>query len=38
VQADLALGNEALLAGVDELDRVFDGDDVIGARPVDEVD
>ena len=38
VKPDLALGHQALLALVHELDRVFDGDDVIGAGAVDQID
>ena len=38
VHTDLALRDQALLVLMDELDRVFDGDDVVGARAVDEVD
>ena len=37
VQPHLALGHQALLALVHELDRVFDRDDVIGAGAIDEV-
>jgi hypothetical protein len=37
VQTDLALGHQTLLALVDELDGIFNGDDVIGASPVDEI-
>ena len=36
--ADLALVDEALLVLVHELQRVLDGDDVVGAGPVDVVD
>jgi hypothetical protein len=38
VGADLPLVDQALLVVVDELDRVFDGDDVIGPVAVDVVD
>src|SRR6185437_15729612 len=38
VDVHLPLGDQALLVFVDELDRVFDRDDVIGALPIDEVD
>ena len=38
VHADLPLRHQALLVRVHELDRVLDRDDVVGARPVDEVD
>ena len=35
---DLALVDEAFLVAVQKLDRVFDGDDVVGALGVDAVD
>ena len=38
VGADLALVDDALLVPVQELDRVLDRDDVVGARAVDLVD
>ena len=38
MRVHFALVEQALLIVVDELDRVFDGDDVIGARLVDVVD
>src|SRR6185369_3703661 len=38
VDADVTLRDQALLALVDELDRIFDGDDVIRTRAVDQVD
>ena len=38
VHTDLPLRDDALLVRVHELDRILDRDDVIGARPVDEVD
>ncbi len=38
VDANLPLVDQALLIGVDELDRVFDRHDVVGARPVNVVD
>jgi hypothetical protein len=38
VRTDLALVDQTLLVGVDELDGVLDGDDVIGPGVVDVVD
>ena len=38
VVADLTLVDQRTVVVVQELDRVFDGDDVVGARAVDEVD
>ena len=38
VRADLALVDQRLLVLVQELDRVLDGDDVVGAGAVDQVD
>ena len=38
VAADLALGDDRLLVGVEHLDRVLDGDDVAAALAVDPVD
>ena len=38
VAADLALGDDRLLVGVEDLDRVLDGDDVAAALAVDVVD
>jgi hypothetical protein len=38
VHADLALVHQTAAVGVDELDRVLDGDDVIVPVPVDVVD
>src|SRR6185503_7583644 len=38
MNADVALGDQAFLALVDELDRIFDGDDVIRAGAVDQID
>ena len=38
VEADLALGDDALLVRVDELDRILDGDDVAGGGLVAVVD
>ena len=38
VNADVTLRDQALLALVDELDRIFDGDHVIRASAVDQVD
>ena len=38
VRADLALVDDALLVPVHELDRILDGEDVLGARAVDLVD
>ena len=38
VGADLALVDDAALVAVQELDRILDRDDVVGARPVDLVD
>ena len=38
VYTNLALRDDALLAGVHELDRILDRDDMIAARPIHEVD
>src|SRR4051812_35098512 len=38
VNPDLPLGDQAFLTGMHEFDRIFDGNDVIGASPVDQVD
>jgi len=38
VAPHLPLGHDAFLVGMHELDRIFDGDDMIGSRPVDQVD
>src|SRR5205823_12875812 len=35
VEPDLALADDAALVGVEDLDRVFDRDDVLATRPVD---
>ena len=37
MHTDLALGHDALLARVDKLDRVLDGEDVIAAGAIDQV-
>ena len=38
VRVNLALVHQALLVGMDELDRIFDGEHVLVARLVDQVE